>query len=137
MNNCMKLTTLGLVSALMLAIAAPSPAHAGTLSIYNRDCTKFAGFKRHKRVTVHVDGPPGCTDTKVNVAIGSTRTINLVQTTDKARSGAFIIKVKEYECTYTHEASGTVGGKQNIHGKQNSKVTCEKDRGGVCQCTKD
>ena len=80
---------------------------------------------------VHVssnDNFEGCTDTKVTVRQGQSKSIELVELHDdgSGRCGK-----------YNHEAMGTVGGKYDVKGREDSSVTCRKDWLGVCQCTKD
>ena len=62
-------------------------------------------------------------------------------TIDKGSSRTITLAAKGINttqtCPYAHEAEGTVGGKQDVYGDENSSVTCRKDWAGVCQCTKD
>lgn len=103
-------------------------AHAGTLTIYNKNCTKLVWFKQKNHVTVKVyDKMMGCTDTKVNVHKGSRETIWLEPKGDNGR-----------ECMYRHRPTGLLGGKADVAGHRNSSVTCErKDADNACWCTKD
>lgn len=134
-NKRITLIICNFIAVLMIA-AAPA-AHAGTLKIHNSNCTKWVW----KRVTVHVkagDQDVGCTRTKVSLRKGKSKTIELIPTSTKYEKPAgAVVTVPEYECKYRHEASGTVLGKRDVHGKQHSSVTCKKDWGGVCQCKKD
>lgn len=127
MNNRIKLIACALASVLAMTIATPMTAHAGTLTIYNKNCTKLKGFKQVKRVTVHVYDPDtvGCTKTDVTVHKGSAKKIWL-------EPGS-----RTNPCKYKHEAKGLILGKTDVHGSKNSSVTCEKDPDKICQCTKD
>ena len=130
-----EIITYAAAAALLLATLA-LPAHAGTLSIYNKNCATLKGFKNFKRVTVHVYGQDGCdTDTNVTVKQGESKTITLDEyyqeddsTYKKGRVGV---------CKYAHEALGTVSFKADVRGTADSSVTCRKDWLDVCQCTKD
>ena len=130
-----KIITCAAAAALLLATLA-LPAHAGTLTIYNKNCIKVKGFKKYKRVSVHVWGPDECnTKTTVTVHQGESTTITLDE--------YYRVEKSEYnegtrkECIYAHEAKGTVFGGHNVRGTEDSHVTCKKDSIGVCQCKKD
>lgn len=127
MTSPLKLTALGLLSALLMATAMPMTANAGTLTIYNHNCTHLKWFKRKKSVTVHVyTHADKCTDTKVQVKTGQSKTIQLLED-----------GLVEQCHRYAHEAIGTVGGKFDINPREPSSVTCKRDGARVCQCTKD
>ena len=128
MTKHMKLTVLGLVSALMITTIAPITVQAGTLTIYNKDCTHGKGFKKKKWVSVHVYDKKNkeCTDTYVHVNENNSKTVSLIEETNNDTS-----------CYYKHEAKGTIIGSRDIPGYLNSSVTCKKDWANVCQCTKD
>ena len=124
-----------LAAALALPATAPL-AHAGTLTIHNENCTKNIGFKKRKRVTVHVWGQEECdTDKKVTIDQGESKTIELDD--HFKTSGSVYEEGVVKECKYGHEAMGTVSFKHDVAGSQDSHVTCKKDRIGVCQCRKD
>ena len=134
MTRPMKLTTLGLVSALTFAVvimmATPLTAHAGSMSIYNKNCTQVENFVKKKQVTVHVYsslGYTGCTNEWVVVHRGHTETIELVPDSGYGQRCGH----------YMHEAKGTVGGKYDVHGDETASITCKRDWAWVCQCTKD
>ena len=130
MNKRMKLTTFGLVPALLIAMAAPLTVQAGTLTIYNDNCTKTANFATKKRVKVDIDGREankGCTDVTVTVHQGHSRVIHLeTKGNDDGPCGK-----------YRHEARGVAFGKFDVWGSDDSHVTCKRDWARVCQCTKD
>lgn len=136
MNKCIKLVACVFISVLTVAVIVPTTAQAGTLTIYNKNCTKTINFKKYNRVTVHVyqkdHTDEGCTNTHVTVNKKSSKTIELVP---------YYYKNGQWQdprnCKYKHEAHGTVAGKEDVHGNENASVTCKKDRIGVCQCTKD
>lgn len=134
MTKRMKLNAFGLISTLVIAMAMPLMAQAGTLTIHNKNCHKkiFLGIVRD-RVTVHVwdsDRRRKCTDTKVTVGKGKSKTISIASTFQFANG-------ETLDCKYRHEAMGTVGGKRDVPGKKDSHVTCKKDWYDVCQCTRD
>lgn len=126
----MKLIICAFVSMLAITTVAPMTAHAGTLTIYNKNCTKRAGFIKKQRVTVHVfskNSDDGCTNEWVTVHKGESETIEILA---KDKNGKNCSK-------YTHEATGTVFNDYDISGFRNSSVTCKKDWAKICQCTKD
>lgn len=138
MNKRIKFIFYILMSVLMLAVVVPQATHAGTVSIYNKNCTHTKGLYRKKWVTVHVRGYQGCTNTKVQVRKGSTKVVNLIPTSDKyVDEDGSVYYGPERTCKYKHEAKGTLGGKRRVSGKENSSVTCKRDWARVCQCTKD
>ncbi len=119
-------TAFGFLSALLIA-TAPFAAHAGTVSIYNKDCRTVV-FKpwpvARSRVTVKIDGGSGCTDTKVTIGKGETQTVQLV-TRDSNGS----------TCSYTYAPMGTSDAIHHIFGNENSSVTCkEEGLAEVCDC---
>ena len=124
----MKLTAIGLMSALLIAVAMPMAAHAGTLTIYNKNCTHLKGLKRKKSVTVKVTADVGCTNTKVKVKTGQSKTISL---TVRDKKGDI--------CEYHHYAKGTGASwpPKDVMGDEVSSVTCKRDWARVCQCKKD
>ena len=130
MTKHIKLTSFGLLSALLIVIATPLTAQAGTLTIFNKNCTKTADFATKKRVAVHVDtkrGYYGCTDIYTTVHKGHSKTIQLAEQADEGQ-----------DCgNYRHEAAGTIKGKFDVPADGDSHVTCKKDWLNVCQCTKD
>ena len=125
-----KLTVRGFVSAVTIAAATPMAVHAGSMTIYNENCTKFTGLKTRKRVTVLIDSSKnneGCTDTYVTVSKHKSKTVEL------AANG-----IDGDSCgKYSHEARGTAFGKYDAPGNKHTRVTCKKDWADVCQCTKD
>ena len=130
MASCRSFNTL----VLMLMMAVPLAAHAGTLTIHNDDCVKWMGFppKKKQRVTVHVSSKySGCTRTEVTVHRGSSETIALKE--------GFTTSYGEYQrCNkYRHDAHGAPIGKADIDGRKDSSVTCKRDWSKVCKCTKD
>ena len=130
MTNYMKLIICAFVSMLAITTVAPMTAHAGTLTIYNKNCTKRAGFIKKQRVTVHVfskNSDDGCTNEWVVVHRGHTETIELVPDSGYGQRCGH----------YMHEAKGTVGGKYDVHGDETASITCKRDWAWVCQCTKD
>ena len=132
MTRPMKLAALALVSALTIAIAVPLTAQAGTLTIFNKNCTMNIGFDIDERITVNVDSETGagCTKTSVDVARGYARTIELAT---KDSDGNACGK-------YRHKVIGTFKGQQgryDIDGDKDSWMTCKKDRSVSCQCVKN
>ena len=126
----MRLTIIGFVSALLIAIAAPMSTYAGTITIYNKNCTKTYNFATKKRVKVHVFSTRGCTEETVTVRQGHYRTVEI----------APMYKFNDVwkSCgDYAHEAVGTVAFKYDAPGDGHTDVTCKKDWLNVCQCTKD
>ena len=118
-----------LVSALMIATAAPMTAQASKMTIYNKDCRTVV-FKpwpvAKGRVTVKIEaGGETCTEAKVTVGKDSSETIEV-----KARGDL------GFPCKYSHEAMGTAGGEAN-YWLEDGSVTCKEDWFDVCQCTKD
>lgn len=121
-----------LATSLILAtIAAPAPVQAGTMTIYNKNCTHTKGFKRKNWVTVYVYGPRKCTNKTLRINKGQSKTIELKE--EYLSSGA----EKYFPCRYNHEAKGTAFGKNDVYGDKHSSVTCKRDWARVCQCTKD
>ena len=127
MKNFTKLIAGALFSVSMIAVTAPHMAQAGTVTIHNENCYKDWFFVKRKRVTVHVDSPTiGCTDTKVTVPEGESRTVSLKE------------QGKYRAChDYGHEAKGTAFGKRDVPAGGNSSVTCKRGNGNICQCKKD
>ena len=128
MSKGINLIVLGLVSALLITTTMPMSAQAGTLTIYNENCTHLKGLVRKKFTTVYVDASEahGCTDTKVQVKTGQSKTIELVARNKNGET-----------CKYNHNAEGVVGGKYDIKAEDFSSVTCKRDWARVCQCKKD
>ena len=131
MSKGINLIVLGLVSALLITTTMPMAAHAGTLTIYNENCTHLKGLKRKKSVTVTVKAGitnGGCTYTKVKVKTGQSKTISL---TERDRQGDI--------CKYRHNAKGTgiTDPPKDVKGDEVSSVTCKRDWARVCQCRKD
>ena len=120
-----------MLTALLMFGMTSLPAQAGTLTIYNKNCTKTHNFATKKRVKVHVYGKleSGCTTREVTVRQGQSRTLDLVPT--------YKDNGLKKDCFYFHEANGTVGGKQDVNGTRDSHVTCKKDWAHVCQCKLD
>ena len=140
MTRPITLLTCAFVSALLLFSTTPEVSYAGTMAIYNKNCSKrLLGIKEVNRITVAIDGYPGCTHTEVTVNQGITRTVTLAETTDKFSGGRG--STSSNSCRYTHEAIGTgigrVGTEMDVEGDQFSSVTCKKDWIGDCQCIKD
>ena len=130
MNTRIKLTAFGLISMLLIVIAAPLTAQAGTMTIYNKNCTKTYNFATKQRVTVKIKSKnsyKGCTKKKVTIHKGQSRTIELAET---GLAGDYCGK-------YSHQAIGTSRGKRDVSPYQDSHVTCKRDWARVCQCTKD
>ena len=130
MTRYAKFARFGLISVLLAALAAPLAARAGTMTIYNKNCTKTANFATKQRVTVIIsskkDGE-GCTSGRVTVHRGHSRVVPIAAT-DKDGN----------ECgKYRHEAHLTILGEYDVSEHGDSHVTCKKDWLGVCQCTKD
>ena len=132
MNKPMKIITLGFIFALMtIVINAPMTAQAGTLTIYNKNCTTLKVLKKVKRVTVHVfdDWFIKCTDKKVTVGIGQSKTITLKET-------GYTTKGRWKACRYSAEPMGTSEGPSGLPGDEDLHITCKK--GGLwCGCFKD
>ena len=133
MNKSMKMITLGFISALMaITVAAPITAHAGTLTIYNKNCKTLVGLKKVRRVTVHVYdfwSRNKCTNKKVTVGIGQSKTIT-VKETRKTLSG-------RKTCKYSAEPMGTDDAEDSLlAGDEDTRVTCKSHWLG-CQCVKN
>ena len=130
MTRRIHLTAFCLLSTLMIAITVPMTAQAGTLTIYNQNCTKTYKGKIVKRITVHVfNGDTHCTRKKVTVHQHESVTVMLREVPTNYEDG---------HCgKYAHEAMGTAGGKHDVHADEDSSVTCKRDWAHVCQCTKD
>ena len=131
MTMHMKAAVLGLLSALTIALAAPVTAQAGTLTVYNQNCTTQKGIEIHKQVTVRIDSKSGagCTNKPVDVAQGQSKTIELVA---RDKDGNACGK-------YRHQAVGMLQGQQgryDVDGDKNSSVICKKDRSVSCRCNK-
>lgn len=128
MNSAMKFTALGLISMLLIAITVPTTTYAaGTLTIYNKNCTRLKGFKKKHEVKVHVfTNEIGCRDIHVTVKKGDYKTIGLKEHGTYEDCGK-----------YHHEATGTTAGKADVHPNETSWVTCLKDAVGLCHCLKD
>lgn len=131
MNKHMKLTTLGLVSALMVAIAAPMTAQAGTMTIFNANCTTQKGLDLYKQIKVNIDskGGEGCTDKTVKVHTGQSKTVQLAA---QDKNGNTCGK-------YRHDAVGVMQNRQDkydVDGDKDSTVICKKDRSVSCKCRK-
>ena len=123
----MKLAIPGLVSALLITTTMPMAAHAGNVTIYNKNCTHLKGLKRKKFVTVYIYAREDyCTDTKVQVKTGQSKTIALVAQNEKGET-----------CKYIHVAKGIIGGAYNVKAEDFSSVTCKRDFARVCRCKKD
>ena len=129
MSKRIKLIASGFVSALTIIIATSMPAQAGTLTIFNKNCTKTYNFATKKRVKVRIyaNGSEGCTQKRVTVHQGRPKTIELMEQ-----------NIDGDDCgKYAHEAIGTVMGKYDAPADEDTHVTCKKDWAAVCQCTKD
>lgn len=130
MTRHVKSIARSLVAMLIIA-AAPIVTHAGTLTIYNDNCTTLQGLQTKNWVKVHVDTiQPGGTNTWVKVDKGESKTIGLIE--------EYWFYGNWYTYYYVHEAQGTTGGDNDVSGKEDSSVTCRKGSWfGICQCLKD
>ena len=130
MTGHVKSIARGLVAMLVIT-AAPIVAHAGTLTIYNDNCTTLKGLKKKNWVKVHVDTiQPGGTNVWVKVRKGESETIWLIE--------EYEFLGNTYTYYYVHEAQGTTGGDNDVSGREHSSVTCRKGSWfGICQCLKD
>lgn len=140
MNYRTKWVATGLVLALMTAVAVPTASQAGTLSIYNKECTHRKGLGKKKNwITVQIKGDPGCTKKDVRVSKGETKVINLIETT--TTYSGFLGKKEEtdeYTCKYKHLAKGAPVAYKDVAGDEDSSVTCTKSGWfNSCECTKD
>ncbi len=124
-----------LVSAVMLSTVT-SPAQAGSVTIYNDNCTKTYKGKKVKRVTVTVKGRTGsnCTEETRTIHQGESTTIQLQAKYHPSRTNGGGVR----ECEYTHKASGVWNGSRNVKGTEHSEVVCKKAKGlfRTCQCKK-
>lgn len=133
-----KTSIAGILMSVLLPIATTPMAEAsenrGTLVIYNKNCTKVKGFKKHKRVTVHVysSSSDSCTRTSVTIGQGEYKTVSLVPYWYDVSAPK-----KAKDCKYYHQAYGTVGGENDVRGDEGATVSCRKDWLGVCQCRKN
>ena len=119
-----------LALTIVITTATPLTAQAGSLTIFNKNCTKTSNWATKKRITVYINSSKdndGCTDTKVTVRKGHSKTIQIAATDIDGNSCG----------KYNHKAGGTIWGKYDIRGSKDSRVTCKKDWLGVCQCEKD
>ena len=128
MSKGINLILLGLVSALLITIAMPMAAHAGTMTIYNKNCTHLKGLKRKKFVSVYVNAQEshGCTSTLVQVKTGQSKTVALVAQNEKGET-----------CKYRHVAKGVIMGDFDVKAEDFSSVTCKRNLARVCKCIKD
>ena len=135
MSRQLKMIACILVSAVMLSMVT-LPAQAGSVTIYNVDCTKTYKGKKVKRVTVHVRGRRGsnCTEEYLTIHQGESRTIQLQAKYRPSGSNGSGVHV----CVYKHQASGTTNGTFEIKGTEHSEVYCKKANGffHTCQCHK-
>ncbi len=140
MDNRMKLTALALAAVLVITAVAPMAAQAGTLSIYNKECTHRKGLGKKKNwITVKIKGDPGCTEKDVRVAKGETKVIELIETT--TTYSGFLGKKEEtdeYTCKYKHSAKGAPVAYKDVAGDEDSSVTCTKSGWfNSCECVED
>lgn len=135
MTKHMNLIAGILMSTLLLTATAPAVEAyeygSGSLTIYNKNCTKWIGLKKRKRVTVHVFAGNSlkrseCTNVDITVSQGQSVTGVMWAKSYRGRSCG----------KYKHEAHGTVGGKADVDPNEVAYVTCKKDRYGICQCAK-
>ena len=128
----MKLSALGFVSALTIAVAVPLTAQAGTLTIFNKNCTMNIDSDIHDRITVNIDSETGagCTERSVDVPRSYAKTIELAA---KGEDGSACGK-------YRYKVVGALKNQQSsydIDGGKDSWMTCKKDRSFGCQCVKN
>ncbi len=130
MNRRIKSINCSLIATLLIAAAAPMMAHAGTMTIYNDNCTTLVWLTKRNWVKVHIDTiQPGGTNTWVTLNKGESKTVSV-----KSKYTAF---GNTYTYYYTHEAKGTTGGDNDASGAKDTSVTCRKGVMGVCQCLLD
>ena len=123
------------LTLLALMIAAPMTAHAGAVTVYNKDCRTVL-FKpwpvTRSRVDVHIwNFTEGCSDGWMRIAIGESKTMEV-----KEHYG----NSEDNRCLYYHEAAGTssvLHGRQDVYGDENASVTCKENLAKVCICKKD
>ena len=131
MTRHMELRALGFVSALTIAVAVPLTAQAGTLTIFNKNCTMNIDSDIHERITVNIDSESGagCTERSVDVPRSYAKTIELAA---KGEDGSACGK-------YRYKVVGALQDQQSsydIDGGKDSWMTCKKDRSSSCQCVK-
>ena len=107
MNNCIKLISLTLVSALLITVAASVPAHAGTLAIDNKNCIKLIGFETKKGFTVNLYAvDPDCANDDVTTVRNCPNAIEL----SKQNGG-------DYNCVkYGGKTKGMAPGVADVYG---------------------
>lgn len=142
MTRPMKLSALGLVSALTIAVAVPLTAQAGTLTIFNKNCTMNIGLMNigldiDERITVNmirvnIDSETGadCTKRSVDVRLGYAKTIELAA---KGQDGSACGK-------YRYKVVGALKNQQSsydIDSGKDSWITCKTDLSLSCQCVKN
>ena len=132
MTRPMKLTALRLVSALTIAVAVPLTAQAGTLTIFNKNCTMNIGSDIHERITVNIDSETGagCTERSVDVPRSYAKTIELAA---KGQDGSACGK-------YRYKVVGALKDQQSsydVDGGKDSWITCKEDRSFGCHCVKN
>ncbi len=137
------------IVGLAFSLGLTTPAHAIDASgaevltfvnVHNTNCSPWG--QDHVVVNIWDPDQPGsitepnqCTHTKVALKHNETKTVLLKGRVEGTvpDGGAHY----SHNCVYKHEADGTAGGARDVHGDQQSGVTCRNDWIGVCQCTKD
>ena len=118
------------IALLLISQVGLSRVSNTRISIYNNNCGGSV------KVHVYDMNDTSCTNKWFTVSKGQTVTSNLYT----YRATVFTNNDSSTQCTYKHEAEGTVGGKSDVRGITSvgsyQKVTCKKDWIGVCQCTK-
>ncbi len=127
-----------IVAALFVIAVAPAAAHAGSVTFYNKNCSKYSGFRVVKQVAVVIKGDAhGCSDIEVNVQQGAFKTVRLLPATTVNNTPYDPTTDSPRECRYSWEVSPRFTVRSELRGREDYAMTCKKDWAGVCQCTKD
>lgn len=121
----------------LFSFSLATAVQAGTLTISNKDCNPWGKSSVHVNIwdpDTKMAWDADCTHTGVSLRHGESKTISLthkISGKDTTSNQSFT-----HTCWYKHEADGTVGGSRDIPGGRDSRVHCENDWIGVCQCYK-
>ena len=138
MNNRITPIVRVIVAALFVVAVAPATAHAGSVTFYNKNCSKYSGFGVVKQATVVIKGDAyGCSDIELNVQQGTFKTVRLLPTTPANNAPYDPTAGSPRECRYSWEVSPRFTVRSEMRGREDYAMTCKKDWTGVCQCSKD
>jgi hypothetical protein len=122
------ISTIVMVFSLCLA----QQAQAGSISIRNRNCA-WQGLSRTNQAKFRISGfTPNlnCSGGWITLHVGRTQTLE-VKTSALDRHG------KNLVCNYLVQPEGNFLSLGLVSGKDISKVVCELDGIGICQCRKE